>query len=71
MKEVIRNSYDGDKIVKQRILTFKPYSYDEIDTVIERLQDYLSSDFFLNHLSMASYISFICRSSAFSMSLSV
>ena len=44
MKEVIRNSYDGDKIVKQRILTFKPYSYDEIDVVIQKIQDNLSPD---------------------------
>ena len=44
MKEVVRNSYDGDKIVKQRILTFKPYSYDEIDVVIQKIQDNLSPD---------------------------
>ena len=44
MKEVIRNSYDGDKIVKQRILTFKPYSYDEINIVIKKIQDNLSPD---------------------------
>ena len=44
MKEVVRNSYDGDKIVKQRILTFKPYSYDEINIVIKKIQDNLSPD---------------------------
>ena len=44
MKEVVRNSYDGDKIVKQRILTFKPYRYDEIDVVIQKIQDNLSPD---------------------------
>ena len=44
MKEVVRNSYDGDKIVKQRILTFEPYSYDEIDVVIKKIQDSLSPD---------------------------
>ena len=44
MKEVVRNSYDGDKIVKQRILTFKPYPYDEIDVVIQKIQDNLSPD---------------------------
>ena len=44
MKEVIRNSYDGDKIVKQRILTFEPYPYDEIDVVTQKIQDSLSPD---------------------------
>ena len=44
MKKVVRNSYDGDKIVKQRILTFEPYSYDEIDVVIKKIQDSLSPD---------------------------
>ena len=44
MKEVIRNNYDGDKIVKQRILTFKPYSYDEINMVVQKIQDNLSPD---------------------------
>ena len=44
MKEVVRNNYDGDKIIKQRILTFEPYSYDEIDIVIQKIQDGLSPD---------------------------
>ena len=44
MKNVVRNSYDGDKIVKQRILTFEPYPYDEIDMVIKKIQDSLSPD---------------------------
>ena len=44
MKEVIRNSYDGNEIITQRILTFEPYSYDEIDMVIQKIQDNLSPD---------------------------
>ena len=44
MKNVVRNNYDGDKIVKQRILTFEPYPYDEIDMVIKKIQDSLSPD---------------------------
>ena len=44
MKNVVRNSYDGDKIVKQRILTFEPYPYDEINMVIKKIQDSLSPD---------------------------
>ena len=44
MKEVIRNSYDGNEVITQRILTFEPYSYDEINIVIKKIQDNLSPD---------------------------
>ena len=38
MKTVERNRYDGDKIFEKRILTYEPYSYDEIEDVIEKIQ---------------------------------
>ena len=44
MKVVQRNRYDGDKVFETRALTFEPYPYDEIDTVIEKIQSNLSSD---------------------------
>ena len=45
MKKVERHRYKDKKIIQTRTLTFEPYSYDEIDTVIEKIQDNLSSDF--------------------------
>ena len=45
MKKVERHRYKDKKIIQTRTLTFEPYSYDEIDTVIEKNQDNLSSDF--------------------------
>ena len=44
MKTVERNRYDGDKIFEKRILTYEPYSYDEIEDVIEKIQENLSGD---------------------------
>ena len=44
MKKVERHRYKDKKIFQTRTLTFEPYSYDEIDTVIEKIQDNLSSD---------------------------
>ena len=45
MKKVERHRYKDKKIFQTRTLTFEPYSYDEIGTVIEKIQDNLSSDF--------------------------
>ena len=45
MKKVERHRYKDKKIIQTRTLIFEPYSYDEIDTVIEKIQDNLSSDF--------------------------
>ena len=39
MKKVERHRYKDKKIIQTRTLTFEPYSYDEIDTVIEKIQD--------------------------------
>ena len=44
MKKVERHRYKDKKIIQTRTLTFEPYSYDEIDTVIEKIQNNLSSD---------------------------
>ena len=44
MKTVERNRYDGKKIFETRTLTFEPYPYDEIEFVIKKIQDNLSSD---------------------------
>ena len=44
MKVVERNRYDGKKVFETRTLTFEPYSYDEIEFVIKKIQDNLSSD---------------------------
>jgi len=44
LKKVERHRYKDKKIIQTRTLIFEPYSYDEIDTVIERIQDNLSSD---------------------------
>ena len=49
MKKVERHRYKDKKIIQTRTLIFEPYSYDEIDTVIEKIQDNLSSDLFFNH----------------------
>jgi len=44
MKRVERHRYKDKEIFQTRTLTFEPYSYDEIDTVIEKIQNNLSSD---------------------------
>ena len=44
MKVVERNRYDGKKVFETRTLTFEPYSYDEIDDVIVKIQKNLSGD---------------------------
>ena len=44
MKKVERHRYKDKEIFQTRTLTFEPYSYDEIDTVIEKIQNNLSSD---------------------------
>ena len=44
MKKVERHRYKDKKIIQTRTLIFEPYSYDEIDTVIEKIQNNLSSD---------------------------
>ena len=44
MKTVERNRYDGDKIFEKRILTYEPFSYDEIEDVIQKIQENLSGD---------------------------
>ena len=44
MKVVERNRYHGKKVFETRTLTFEPYSYDEIEFVIKKIQDNLSSD---------------------------
>ena len=44
MKVIERNRYDGKKVFETRTLTFEPYSYDEIEFVIKKIQDNLSSD---------------------------
>ena len=44
MKKVERHRYKDKVIFQTRTLTFEPYSYDEIDTVIEKIQNNLSSD---------------------------
>ena len=44
MKTVDRHRYKDKKIFETRTLTFEPYSYDDIDTVIEKIQNNLSSD---------------------------
>ena len=44
MKIVERNKYDGNEVFEKRILTFEPYPYDEIESVIEKIQKNLSGD---------------------------
>ena len=45
MKTVERNRYnDEGEVFQKRILTFNPYNYDEIDSVIEKIQSNLSGD---------------------------
>ena len=45
MKTVERNRYnDEGEVFQKRILTFNPYNYDEIDSVIEKIQNNLSGD---------------------------
>ena len=45
MKSVERNRYnDEGEVFQKRILTFNPYNYDEIDSVIEKIQSNLSGD---------------------------
>ena len=44
MKIVVRNKYEGNDIKETRTLTFEPYSYDEIEDVIVKIQENLSGD---------------------------
>ena len=45
MKSVERNRYnDEGEVFQKRIITFNPYNYDEIDSVIEKIQSNLSGD---------------------------
>ena len=44
MKIVKRNRYDGKKVFETRTLTFEPYSYEQIELVIKKIQDNLSPD---------------------------
>ena len=44
MKTVERNRYEGNKVFEQRILTYEPYPYDEIEYVIQKIQENLSGD---------------------------
>ena len=44
MKTVERNRYEGNKVFEQRILTYEPYPYDEIESVIQKIQENLSGD---------------------------
>ena len=36
MKTVERNRYEGNKVFEQRILTYEPYPYDEIESVFKK-----------------------------------
>ena len=44
MKIVVRNKYEGNDVKETRTLTFEPYSYDEIEDVIVKIQENLSGD---------------------------
>ena len=44
LKKVQRNRYDGKKVFETRTLTFEPYSYDDIEFVINKIRNNLSSD---------------------------
>ena len=44
LKKVQRNRYDGKKVFETRTLTFEPYSFDEIQFVINEIRENLSPD---------------------------
>ena len=45
MKIVERNRYnDEGQVFQKRVLTFEPYSFDQIESVIKKIQENLSSD---------------------------
>tara|TARA_B100001113_G_C20880563_1_gene522453 strand:- start:186 stop:680 length:495 start_codon:yes stop_codon:yes gene_type:complete len=44
MKIVERNRYEGNDVIETRTLTFEPYPYDEIESVIKKIQNNLSKD---------------------------
>ncbi len=48
MKSIERHSYKGNDIISTRRLVFNPYSYSEIDLVIELIQNILTSDLLKN-----------------------
>ena len=48
MKSIERHSYKGNDIVSTRRLVFNPYSYSEIDLVIELIQNNLTPDLLKN-----------------------
>ncbi len=48
MKSIERHSYKGNDIISTRRLVFNPYSYSEIDLVIELIQNNLTSDLLKN-----------------------
>tara|TARA_B100001250_G_scaffold167274_1_gene144022 strand:+ start:762 stop:1244 length:483 start_codon:yes stop_codon:yes gene_type:complete len=48
MKSIERHSYKGNDIVSTRRLVFNPYSYSEIDLVIELIKNNLTPDLLKN-----------------------
>ena len=45
MKIVERNRYnDEGQVFQKRVLTFEPYSFDQIESVIKKIQENLSGD---------------------------
>ena len=44
MKVVQRNKYEGKNIIQTRTIKFEPYSYNQIELVIKKIQDNLSPD---------------------------
>ena len=48
MKSIERHSYKGNDIISTRRLVFNPYSYSEIDLVIELIQNNLTPDLLKN-----------------------
>jgi len=48
MKSIERHSYNGNDVISTRRLVFNPYSYSEIDLVIELIQNNLTPDLLKN-----------------------
>ena len=48
MKSIERHSYKGNDIISTRRLVFNPYSYSEMDLVIELIQNNLTPDLLKN-----------------------
>jgi len=45
MKVVERNRYnDKGEVFQKRVLTFEPFKYDQIESVVEKIQNNLSGD---------------------------